>query len=614
MLTAAVVVGSAIDLSRAYKVENRLQAACDAAVLAGRRTITTHGFDTASENAAKAYFGTNFDDGRQETHGTSFVVAADEEANTVTATASTVLDTLIMRLFGFDDFTLRTHCTSSMGVGNADVMMVLDTTGSMDSTLSGSQTRIMALRSAMKNFYTTLKTATTGTNARIRYGFVPYSSSVNVGQLLYDLDPNYLVDQRTYQSRQATFIEISGASTSTGGPNYQNSATTGWSYYDGTRYFNASSCNSAKPANETVYTDYGSPTNSTSNSTNNSGQTVVTATVTQGQRKATYDCYQQNNNKYYVIVQYATRDKVTSTTYTGASFTTTPSATTIFDHWTYKPVTYDTSMFKTFSPVDTYTGANGTALASTWDGCIEERQTVANSTFSYSSVTGITPSGALDLDIDSAPTSSDATKWAPLWHQVAYYRTSGNKYTTAASSTGDVASYACPAAARSLAEMDETSFSNYADSLVANGNTYLDIGMIWGGRMLSPDGIFQDTVNDAPSNGGEVSRHIIFMTDGEMAPYNYAHTAWGMEYWDRRVTSDGSSGDTSRHTARFLAVCQAIKDKGIRVWVIAFTSGLSSDLTKCASDNSSFTATDGAALDTAFQEIAKQVGELRITG
>jgi hypothetical protein len=162
--------------------------------------------------------------------------------------------------------------------------------------------------------------------------------------------------------------------------------------------------------------------------------------------------------------------------------------------------------------------------------------------------------------------------------------------------------------------MDETSFSNYADSLVANGNTYLDIGMIWGGRMLSPDGIFQDTVNDAPSNGGEVSRHIIFMTDGEMAPYNYAHTAWGMEYWDRRVTSDGSSGDTSRHTARFLAVCQAIKDKGIRVWVIAFTSGLSSDLTKCASDNSSFTATDGAALDTAFQEIAKQVGELRITG
>jgi uncharacterized LabA/DUF88 family protein len=84
-----------------------------------------------------------------------------------------------------------------------------------------------------------------------------------------------------------------------------------------------------------------------------------------------------------------------------------------------------------------------------------------------------------------------------------------------------------------------------------------------------------------------------------------------MEYWDRRVTTDMSK-DAARHTSRFLATCEAIKDKGIRVWVVAFTSGLSDDLKSCASDNSSYLATSATDLNTAFQEIAKQVGELRV--
>jgi hypothetical protein len=59
-------------------------------------------------------------------------------------------------------------------------------------------------------------------------------------------------------------------------------------------------------------------------------------------------------------------------------------------------------------------------------------------------------------------------------------------------------------------------------------------------------------------------------------------------------------------------MCDAIKAKGIRIWVIAFTSSLSTDLTYCASSSSSYTATSASALDTAFQSIAKQVGELRL--
>jgi hypothetical protein len=123
-------------------------------------------------------------------------------------------------------------------------------------------------------------------------------------------------------------------------------------------------------------------------------------------------------------------------------------------------------------------------------------------------------------------------------------------------------------------------------------------------------------VNDEPSNGGSVSRHLIFMTDGELQPSPTVNSAYGLETNDRRVTTNGSSGSQyTNHRARYLAICEAIKARGIRLWVIAFGADveLSSDLTSCASPNSAFKAADSDDLNTYFQEIANQVGELRIT-
>jgi hypothetical protein len=57
-----------------------------------------------------------------------------------------------------------------------------------------------------------------------------------------------------------------------------------------------------------------------------------------------------------------------------------------------------------------------------------------------------------------------------------------------------------------------------------------------------------------------------------------------------------------------------VKAKGIRIWVIGYTSALTSDLTYCASPNSSYTAYTSSEINTAFQQIAKQIGELRISG
>jgi hypothetical protein len=56
-----------------------------------------------------------------------------------------------------------------------------------------------------------------------------------------------------------------------------------------------------------------------------------------------------------------------------------------------------------------------------------------------------------------------------------------------------------------------------------------------------------------------------------------------------------------------------VKAKGIRLWVIAFGTSLTTNLRTCASTSSSFTASNASQLDAAFQEIANQVGELRLT-
>jgi len=507
------LVGGGVDASRAYMVKNRLQNACDSGVLAGRRAMTDSGYGEAERKQANTYFAANFDLDGHNAVNTRFVTKADDKGNQVEGTASTEMQTALMNLFGFDVVKLTATCTASMSVGNSDVMMVLDTTGSMGNALEGaSQTKLQALQAAMKNFYNTVAAAKAGSNARVRFGFVPYSSSVNVGRLLYDRDPSFLVDQYTVQSR--VFVEM---------------------------------------------------------------KTVTTETCDD-----------------------ATDPPICTTTSREV-----PS-------WLYQPVAnFPYATYKTFKSVYTKTHeASGKPAdqKSTWQGCIEERATVPAATFSYSPVSGITPAEALDLNIDMPPNSyDDRTKWAPMWREVAFTRPTGVE----TSNTGSKAGYACPREARLLAEMTASEFNTYANALSASGNTYHDLGMIWGARLLSPTGIFSANVNLRPANGAAVSRHIIFMTDGKMEPSATNITAYGIEKHDRRVTTNGTA-DAKRHTSRMRAVCEATKAKGIRVWVIAFSTALTTDLSACASPDSSFTANNSTQLNAAFQDIAKEVGELRI--
>ncbi|MEZ5694096.1 MAG: TadE/TadG family type IV pilus assembly protein [Altererythrobacter sp.] len=622
LIVLAGMVGGGVDISRAYMAQNRLQNACDAGVLAGRKAVGSDGYDSDAEDQAEAFFATNFDAGEQGVTELTFETDSDDDGNTVEGTASANMSTAVMQLFGFESMPISVECSASMSIGNSDVMMVLDTTGSMDWDVSSYDrtSRIDALRDAMKSFYDTLSAAASGGNGRIRYGFVPYSSSVNVGQLLLDRDPSFLADNWTYQSREpqyrtVTHQVVSGyeAPYETTDTGYSDVDSSGWYYNSSDNYRKRRQCEDDLPPS-TSWSNYGGTSTSTTTYIDSQQRRVTRTTTEQRQRSRDYTCY-KNSGRYYIIYrnqertlydhEYSIEDPI---------FTTT--TTSVFDHFAYKAVNYDTSTYKTFASTLTPTGNSGSNQSSTWEGCIEERATVAENSFSFSKLLGITPAGANDLDIDSAPTGDADTKWGPMWDQISYYRTtSSGRYLTSASVSdyGSKAGAACPVAARLYAEMTESEFDAYADSLDPEGATYLDLGMIWGARLASPDGIFSSNVNDAPSNGGSVARHIIFMTDGQMDTSYTTHSTYGIEYHDRRVTDDGTSNQDGRHTSRFLAVCEAAKAKGIRIWVIAFTSALTSDLETCASPDSSFTASNAASLNEAFQSIGKVVGELRVT-
>lgn len=437
MLVLAAMIGGGVDASRAYKAKTRLQAACDAGVLAGRKAVGTAGFDEEAEAEAEAYFANNFNSATQGASGTAFTPASPDNGNTVAASASADVSTAVMQIFGFNSIPITVICSASMGVGNSDVTMVLDTTGSMgDRLTSGGDTKIEMLQEAMKNFYDTVQASVAGGNARIRYSFVPYSQSINVGRLIYDLSPSYLVDSWTIQSRVAVPVETSQTFDHWSDPVVTNDtglsteSVTDDGDLNSSEYTTRNACTNGLPDN-TVWTNSGGVTSDTDVSINSRGQRVTTIASRQRQIRTAYTCVERKKNgknKQTYYVQYFT--KYSRSKYEYRIETQDPVYTTVVkNQFNYRAHTYDVSSYKAFSPVVTQTGQSGstvgTNVTSTWAGCIEERETTPAVSFNFNRNTNrITPVSAIDLDIDAEPDSDNDTKWAPMWPQVAYYHTS----------------------------------------------------------------------------------------------------------------------------------------------------------------------------------------------
>lgn len=583
MIPIAGMLGSALDLSRSYLVRTRLQQACDAGVLAARKAMIGNVILPTDRLRADEFFDGNWKDGTLGTVNTAFSIANGTPANIIAGTATTDMPMTIMKMFGFGAATLEVKCEARMDLTNTDVVFVLDVTGSMActpadsagdcSTYAGANTtgtgdnravtektgsRIAGLRTAVLDFYDTLADAQTpGTT--VRYSFVPYSSTVNVGALIRAVDSNYIANTATYQSRQRDYW---------------------WretSRVDNTRA-NATVCANTAVARSPAT---GFPATQTF---------AVYAPVTIND----IDDLPHPLGPYY---GYQTCRRITVEY--RANSTAQPSG--FLPHWEYVQRTINNATFKlgTATMDDTVLPQ----VSRTWKGCIEEVDTVQDWTG------GTLPN---DLNVNLIP-SSDATRWKPQRPEIMWDPRGGTPLPWAVGEQPSKISgaEACPKAATRLNPMTRTEVSNYiaaANGFRAYGGTYHDIGLIWGGRMLSTTGIFAADNTDAQNT----NRNIVFLTDGAMAPNNRVAGAYGYELLDHRISDDPDNGNlTTRHNARFAALCQNLPNN-VNVWVVAFSQALTTELTNCADPGRAWTVGNTADLQDRFREIAGRIAGLRL--
>ncbi len=675
IIPLAGMIGGGLDMSRAYLVKARVQQACDAATLAARKkleggTISGGVIPADVQEQADNFFDANFADGSYGSSNLNFTLTAGTDTR-MDGTATVDVPTSLMGLFGYDKLDIAVNCSAELNLPNVDVLLVLDQSGSMNSG-----TRMEDLRQAVFAFYDEVE-AVKPPGARIRIGVVPYSGAVNVGRILYDANPDWIADSWAYQTREAVFNEVVTPGEPAREPQDvrqvpKNVVERGDEIAPRKRYLvpydmmdwqipgvlennNVTSV----PGNSPLRwpTNNSAASNYCNDFTNSDGGEYIVGdelwvidsdnyksnhfTNGEGSKRGACDLritrYEIDDPDQYRNVGVGD---------SGGSDGTEDTVTYVFSHYRHfqqgdpnnpndpadrDSFMVDTSVFKTFASVQTPTGTQGAWRSSTWNGCIEERKTVATT-----DVTAFNPipADALDLDINLVPDPANPdTQWKPQWPQITYSRQNRNnqrpdEYTT----TNDrgTHSFNCPSPARRLQEYPSSGgarnpqFEAYINSLSPTGGTMHDIGMIWAGRFITPNGLFTADNTDAP-NGDPISRHIIFMTDGEMGadPKNY--TAYGNYSMDGRFMGIKGSGMWSEaetipvNNARLTAVCNEIENEAITIWSVIFDPGASITaaerlpVKQCASgDNRAFETDDPVELREAFRKIAGSIAELRL--
>ncbi len=557
IMTAAMLVplvtfsGCAIDSARLYFVKARLQQACDAGVLAGRKFISTSGttLDATASAQATAFFNNNFHSGLFGTTGVAFTPGKTSDGQ-VSGTAQATVPMTLMSMFGVSAQQLSVTCEARFDVADTDVIFVLDTTGSMaclpndsdsacsnyvgatnavsytrpaDGAASGndsvagypgstgyyvpekSGSRIAALRTAVLSFFDTLATAS-DPSTHIRYGFVTYTSTVNAGKAIMSVSSAYMV----------------------GGANSPNKS---WNYQ--TRYQYGTS-------NGTPQWRYQQLPLDVSNLVNNASATDPT--------------------------------KVSATSrWTGCiEEAATTAGTSSFSL---------AALPNDLNPDLTPTSNIATQWKPMWPDVIYARN-------GFGSTATATSTG----DSSSHPNIGSAS----------YLQ------------DGYVSCGKPVARLKTMTRADVSAYVNAADFRPIGG-TYHDIGMIWGTRLLSPGGIFAGDTVAWPGHSAP-NRVIVFLTDGDMAPNAAIYGLYGIEYYDRRVTNGSFGNARQYHNARFLTECSAAKARNISVWTVSIAPGVSNEMRSCATTSAQALSTnDGTGLSTTFATIAKQVAMLRIS-
>ncbi len=139
---------------------------------------------------------------------------------------------------------------------------------------------------------------------------------------------------------------------------------------------------------------------------------------------------------------------------------------------------------------------------------------------------------------------------------------------------------------------DFTALGNKVDSMRADGNTNVTIGVAWGMASLSHQAPLAEASQDGEIEG--LKRIMVVLTDGENT--------------QNRFTSNTNAIDDRTERA-----CQSAKDKGIEVYTVRVIDGDRDLLRRCATDDSHYFDVENVSdLLPVFQTIGTRISKLRI--
>ena len=218
--------------------------------------------------------------------------------------------------------------------------------------------------------------------------------------------------------------------------------------------------------------------------------------------------------------------------------------------------------------------------------------------------------------------TGECTRWKvdPISVTDAQARTC--KYNGASITGGSGPNYMCTTTPIQPLTANETTISDAITALGAGGYTNIAEGVAWGWRVLSPG---EPYTKGREYTDEKNKKFLIVMTDGQnvysaKSDHNLSrYGARGYASQGRLGTTYSEAGYRTSVDTKTQSTCTAAKAEGVIVYTIAFR--LESDanttalLRSCAtSDDHFFPASNGSALIQSFQNIGREISNLRVSG
>ncbi len=167
--------------------------------------------------------------------------------------------------------------------------------------------------------------------------------------------------------------------------------------------------------------------------------------------------------------------------------------------------------------------------------------------------------------------------------------------------------YYCPRTPLTPLVTSPTELKESIDTMSAAGYTYGNYGMVWGGRVISPEFPFEEGVD---WDNEYWRKAVVMMTDGNNTMH-YKYSTYGPTQ-DHNITPSDLND-------RFVEVCDDLKSKGIIIYTVTFYSNIS-ESTKdyyrgCATSEDYYHDAPGQQdLIDVFETIGRELSNLHIKG